>query len=331
MEDPRARSIFNKYKGKPQELALHLIGLSICEPNLVYKVFTLLNEYSRIDVGIRFLNAIGRGSLYRMTSTYQGYVLGALLIDVIEDYRANPGRFRSDLPVFSPNLFQSLRFAVMNADIIKNVSEYPRKLTECEIDYYVNYGKNSRFIASRRRRPFNKSICWQLPRRGTGFVVYSPDDMTNAGRTKFGLRKVNDRYGYDQIGTKKTIFAMIEIAKKWHSRYPKKLLQYGDVSRPGGIDTPDHGTHNVGMAWDMRIPRKDNSLLPMTIDSKGYNRQYDRSATRSFIKLCRALYPETSFYFNDPVLIKEFGRQIVDFRDKHSDHLHVMPFRKGRE
>jgi len=59
MEDPRARAIFNNYKGKPQELAAHLATICICEADLVFKVLALLNEYSRIDIGVRFLTLPG--------------------------------------------------------------------------------------------------------------------------------------------------------------------------------------------------------------------------------------------------------------------------------
>jgi len=165
-----------------------------------------------------------------MVSTYEGYVVGMLLNDSITEYKMNPGRFRAGIPKLSNDLFEGLRFAIGHADIIKDISTVPRKLSDCEIDYYVNYGKTSRSLAI--RRAFNKNICWQLPRRGTGFVIYNPDDLKR--------RSTRDKYGYDQIGTKETVFAMIAVAKRWHSKFPRTLLEYGDISRPGGVDTPDH-------------------------------------------------------------------------------------------
>lgn len=83
----------------------------------------------------------------------------------------------------------------------------------------------------------------------------------------------------------------------------------------------------------MRILRKDKALMGMTISSDPKkNSQYDVEATREFIRLCRSLYPETTLYFNDPVIRGETEFEgIVEYSAKHWDHMHVMPFIGGRE
>ncbi len=191
--------------------------------------------------------------------------MGQLLEDSLIDYKLRKGTYRSGIPILSTSKFESLRYAVGNAPFLKEETTKPRKLSECEIDYYINYGKKSPHISSWKRKTFDKDICWQLPRRGIGYVIYNPDDLKGAKR--------GDRYGYDQIGTKETVFAMIEIAKKWNSKYPNTLLEYGDISRPGGVDTPDHATHQDGRAFDMRLLRNDGKTgVGFTYSSGVYSR-----------------------------------------------------------
>ena len=83
----------------------------------------------------------------------------------------------------------------------------------------------------------------------------------------------------------------------------------------------------------MRILRKDKAHLNLALNaSTSDHPQYDREATKKFIRLARRLYSETTIYFNDKKLINddEF-KGIVTHSADHWDHLHVMPFRKGRE
>lgn len=132
------------------------------------------------------------------------------------------------------------------------------------------------------------------------------------------------------IGTKETIEAMIKLASHWDSKHPNRKLQYGDISRPGGINTPDHGTHMTGKAFDMRLLRKDSATGGFTYKQ---NAIYDQTLTKEFILLTVSLNPGTTFYFNDPDIHTKDSRtkNIVDPSDAtHDNHLHVM-FPGGRE
>ena len=119
--------------------------------------------------------------------------------------------------------------------------------------------------------------------------MYSPDDMIKTSK-QFNRKKFDDSYGYDQIGTKETIYAILHIAREWDvhplNKDPKRLLQIGDVSRPGGINTPDHGEHNTGKAFDMRLLRKDKLLEGLTYSQKTF---YSLSLTKAFILLAGIL------------------------------------------
>lgn len=173
------------------------------------------------------------------------------------------------------------------------------------------------------RKLYDPLICWDLPISGVGFTTYTIDDLR---RTTLG----DSKYGYDQIGTKETIEAMIQIAKSWNALHPDRLLQYGDISRPGGINTPDHGTHRTGKAFDMRLFRKDAQAGGFEYTNSGI---YSRELTKKFILMVVGLHPGTTVFFNDAELhrIDRETSAIVDSSDKsHINHLHVM-FPGGRE
>jgi len=211
-----------------------------------------------------------------------------------------------------------------------NDSEQPRQLSEEEMNYYADYNASPLALKSGPRKKFNPDICWQLPNGGTGFVIYSPDDLIVTYK-KTNRKKYNDKYGYDQIGTKETVNAMIHIAREWSadSTNLNRKIQYGDISRPGGINTPDHGEHNTGKAFDIRLLRKDDLLEGLTW---GQTAVYSRELTKKFILLAVRLYPGTTVYFNDKALYQEDAhtKNIVDPSPKHDDHLHVM-FPGGKE
>ena len=173
------------------------------------------------------------------------------------------------------------------------------------------------------RKLYDPAICWDLPENGVGFTTYRIDDLK-----KESLGEL--KYGYDQIGTKETIEAMIRVAKEWNVLHPDRLLQYGDISRPGGINTPDHGTHKTGKAFDMRLLRKDGLL-----EGCKYNQTlvYSRELTKEYILLVLRLYPGTAIYFNDAELNNKDSdtKNFVDPSDaSHDNHLHAM-FPGGRE
>lgn len=190
----------------------------------------------------------------------------------------------------------------------QQIGTQPRQLSEAEMNWYTQYSTTNDARLAGRVNVFNSNIRWQLPAQGTGYVTYTPNDLTNSERRRLGQTQLNDQYGYDQIATRETIQAAINIAADHYSSYPNRPLQYGDFSRPGGINTPDHSTHNVGMAWDMRYLRNDNSTVGITLNSRGENASYDRQATIEFIRRTIRLYPQATFYANDPNLISAFPR-----------------------
>jgi hypothetical protein len=194
----------------------------------------------------------------------------------------------------------------------------PRKLTDDEIKFYKNLDKKQSWTDKNGNRAVNglwkDDVIYELPATGTGYTIYNLNDL--AGRS--GL---DDPTGLDEIGTKETIERIIRLGEEWNKVHPDQALQIGDISRPGGIDTPDHDTHMDGKAFDMRALRIKDGTGSFTYESKNYS----RDLTKEFIRCVRLLYPKTTFYYNDKGIYedKEF-KSFVTYKKDHDNHIHVM-------
>lgn len=177
----------------------------------------------------------------------------------------------------------------------------PRELTDAEIP-----------------KGGNREIRWELPERGLGFVTYNRND------TKKDYP--NGKRMPDQVGTRQTIDRIRTIAREWFRYRPSRPLQIGDISLPGGVNTPDHDTHQNGRNIDIRPIRNDSKWGPganLTFNSSSY----DLENTRALLQIILRLYPGTSFIFNDPKIYRapEFSRVVRhDSQGIHDNHIHVM-------
>lgn len=313
MPDDKAEAIElqKKFFGKPQELATELVNICLVKPGVVYQLFALLDQYSTIDVGCHFLNNIPYFKLQMFAGTKEG-MLACKSLDVSMN---NPFMFLFPASYWDTKTFFSklqLKNAIANPISIQGhgngsgSGSGPRQLSQTEIDYY-------KAKAKKNGEKFNDAVIWELPEKGTGFVVYNRND----------LKGKKDTYGYDQIGTKETVEAMIKIAKEWNTLHPDKLLQIGDMSRPGGIDTPDHAGHQNGKIIDVR-PVRNDSLTGAGAQLTYKSASYHRDLTKDLIRLVRKLHPSAVVRFNDGEIIKEkeFSFVIRDGKGIHDNHLH---------
>lgn len=163
-------------------------------------------------------------------------------------------------------------------------------------------------------------ICWELPVEGDGFVTYKRND------------ELAD--GLDQIGTYQTIQAILMIAKtmrgKTISGQPCPILEIGDISRPGGLDTSVHETHEDGKAFDMRPLRNDGRISEKEFTWKEVP-PYHRAWTIEVIRTILRLYSGSVIYFNDDQIYSdpEFRGRVIQYGEKdspesHDNHLHVI-------
>lgn len=338
MPDQRkeAELLQQKYYGKPEELAVELSRICLSKPGVVYQVIMILDPFSTAKIGLRFVNKTSEAVLQKLAVTSDGFILCRFLLYYFQSIRLNnmpAGYNDADL---KERLKSKLSIPVSLQTIRRNDSHEPRQLSQTEMDYYDAYNRTDAimwenvkkvYYSNRgKRNDFDSSICWQLPMSGAGFVVYNQNDLHKdypmAKRANF-----KDDYGYDQIGTKETIDAMIYIAKEWANLNTGKQLQYGDISRPGGVNTPDHKTHDDGRAFDVRPIRKDSLVGDAAKLTFRDTSVYDQNLTKNFILLILKLYPGTKFLFNDPKLHRddpELNSFVTDSSTDHDNHLHVI-------
>lgn len=176
----------------------------------------------------------------------------------------------------------------------------------------------------------NPEIRWELPESGTGYVTYNRNDSrlgVNAPLEFRNLAKAGKVKIYDQVGTKETVERMQALASKWNTLHPDRLLQFGDMSLQGGVDTKDHAGHQKGNIFDMRPLRNDDKTGVGA--NLNYNSQaYDREMTKDFIRLTLRMYPGAVIRFNDPKIANdpEFKGKIITDKPGghvHDDHLHI--------
>jgi peptidoglycan hydrolase-like protein with peptidoglycan-binding domain len=131
--------------------------------------------------------------------------------------------------------------------------------------------------------------------------------------------------GATQFGTEKGINQLIELARAWNEIHPEVDVQYGHISRKGGIPffssvNPGklaHQSHRDGRTVDIRQIRKDNAMAGTDIDSSSY----DQARTRELVLLIRARFPGVRILNNDDDFIAE---RLTQFFKGHRDHLHVF-------
>lgn len=230
--------------------------------------------------------------------------------------------------IVTPAIGKSLGFDIINhlclkdpVPLPKTLSEEakPRQLTAEEIDFYKKLDKKQNWTDKEGNRAVNNiwrdDVIWELPEKGEGYFIYNRNDLA-------GRKGLDDDKGLDEIGTKETVERIIAIAKEWNKLHADQPLQIGDISRPGGIDTPDHETHMDGKAFDMRPLRKKDGTGGFTYNDASI---YSADLTKEFIRCVRLLYPKTTFYFNDKKIYEdnEF-KSFVSKKGGHDNHIHIM-------
>lgn len=172
----------------------------------------------------------------------------------------------------------------------------------------------------------NAEIRWELPASGTGYVAYNRNDTPVNYSYSLNPARPRERPRMpDQIGTRETIDRIQTLAREWYARHPDRPLQIGDISMPGGVDTPDHATHQNGRNVDVRPLRNDsNSGAGANLTYRSPS--YDLELTKEFIRLVVEKYPGTTFYFNDARIYNdpEFKGIVTSSDRSHDNHLHIM-------
>lgn len=88
-----AQTIQRKYDEKPQELAQYLVNICLTKTNVVKEVFLLLNNFSTLDVGYRFVNLIPFSTLNSLVGTRKGKAFCEILLSWLKNVKPeNPSQ-----------------------------------------------------------------------------------------------------------------------------------------------------------------------------------------------------------------------------------------------
>lgn len=276
-----------------QDLAQQLFSQML----VILKVFDVLSsEEERFSVGTNMIESLNDAGLIAMAK----YKEGAAFLTALDGWIESRKTYISYQRVYGVynrivTIQKRIRTAALNAP--KQLTAYNPNGYRQLFDYEI---------------PANgkKEVCWELPEEGNGnYLTYYRNDILADG--------------LDQVGTKETIFGILALAKAWRAKGTGAILEIGDISRAGGLDTSQHDTHEDGKAFDMRPIRNDggNGSAFTWKNVPPYHRDW----TKAFINLLTSMYPGSVVYFNDPEIYNDpsFAGRVIQYAD-HDNHLHVI-------
>jgi hypothetical protein len=311
----RANALIDKYDGYFSSLNVNSLCDELSQTVMtftytVFQVFEVMSErgYSQTaleQVATNLMDRINPTNVIELAKSMHGTIL-LNRVQYLMNCEANPNQTVCRQIAVG---FQRANEKLREEDKKKpNDTGQIQRLTAEEIAYYkTKVPKGGKF---------NEEIVWDLPTSGTGFIVYNQDDLKNPK---------SDIHGYDQIGTKETIDSVMRIARDW-SLQSDQLLQIGDLSRPGGIITPNHHGHRTGKIVDIRPLRNPNIIdeRPLYYSDK---QRYSVELTKEFIRFVRKSNLIALIRFNDGDIAynQEFnGYVLKDGKGTvHDNHLHL--------
>ena len=141
----------------------------------------------------------------------------------------------------------------------------------------------------------------------------------------YNVERADTRDNHD-YGTSWMAEAIVAVAAAYRDAYLSThpnaaLFTVNDVSVPHGGNTPDHATHETGMACDLRLPLTDGTAPGGGVTYR--HPRYDQSAARGMLTAIRTCPLVTRIFFNDPVLVREgLCRKTSPTDSVHDDHIH---------
>jgi hypothetical protein len=264
---------------------------------VVTKVFDLLpTENDQFSVGLKMIEVLNDAGLYALARFKEANALLKAIDSWIDSRK---------LAISYQRVHGIYHYIITIQTRIRNAIQFAGKKLN-------SYNPNSYRKLLDYEIPANgkKDVCWELPSEGNGlFTTYYRNDILSDG--------------LDQVGTYQTIQGILTLAKAWKTRNTGAILEIGDISRAGGLDTSQHDTHEDGKAFDMRPIRNDGG------QGKAFTWKevppYHRDWTKAFIKMVLNLYSGSIVYFNDPEIYdnSEFKGKVIQYAD-HDNHLHII-------
>ncbi len=161
-------------------------------------------------------------------------------------------------------------------------------------------------------------------------VSSNPSSSSSTGTTSGPIPAVNVRMlsalglhvRKNQFGLPETIKALIEIGKRWQAKHPNgPQIRIADISRFGGGEYREHGSHRMGIDVDIGLMRKDGRNKK--VNFKTDPNLYSRPLTQEMINTIQAnkILKVHRLWFND----SQVSNINPDNKNGpfHNNHVHV--------
>lgn len=140
-----------------------------------------------------------------------------------------------------------------------------------------------------------------------------PQAPEDAGYYAYGKFRGVPTNGASQFAHPSMMTAILRVENEWR-RIDSRRFGVGDISLAGGVDHPQHQSHESGLEVDIRPVRKDGRQEPVTWQDS----IYDFEATEKLIGLFHLYANARVILFND-LRIAFVKRAIA-----HDNHFHVQ-------
>ena len=228
-----------KYKDNPAGLAQHLIRICLNQIEVVYEVFLLLDNYSTLDVGCRFISGC---DVYSLVQTNKGLFLCQKLYEWLTTIR---------MPVLQPTACtgNALSLLVLKTAIDNAKPEQEKKkLDQAAIAY--DDGKSIRVETTDGKSKDTKT--YQANKGG----MIDVRDFSSHPAAKFIV--ADGQNVPEEYLSPRAAASLFNVAQKYHETYPNdvKLVFTAGSSTNGnpGIcaGVPCHSSHQQGSCVDVR-------------------------------------------------------------------------------
>jgi hypothetical protein len=234
----KAIALQQKYYGDSHGLAQHLIRICLSQTEVVYEVFLLLDNYSTLDVGCRFVNG---ADIYALVKTNNGLYLCKKIYEWLTTIK---------VPLLQPTscVGNAATLLILKSVIDNAKSDNKEKLNQSGIAY--NDGSNVRVEISGSDSKDTK--LYQANKSG----MIDVRDFSGHPAAKFVV--ADGQNVPEEFLSTKAAASLFNVAQKYSETYlsdVKLVFTAGSASngKPGMCGTePCHKSHQQGSCVDVR-------------------------------------------------------------------------------
>jgi hypothetical protein len=276
-----AQTIQRKYDGKPQALAQHLVSICLNKTNVVKELFFILNNFSTLDVGYRFVSLIPTATLSKLVGTKNGKAFCELLLNWLKTVKPENNSNRVAPDVDAVIQLIKLKNSIDNATAADESEENPYYTIDAgivlEADAIAILDKIAPLYFAKVGEKFNVNSGTRNSYRQAEamYIVYMNGDRT---LHLYNRQRANELIAIIKKGESKaaTIKKMTDLIQQ----YADKGIFMSDHQKAGAID--------ISIRGDLGVPPMTNpqQKIMMEIATKvtGYKALLENSPPHIHLK-----------------------------------------------